>query len=151
MAAEGPVTGTIRRTVVADPSRDTNWANQARCRGHENPNLWFPVSQSDHTQIAEAKAECRKCPVTTDCEAYAKAHKPAGIWGGLTEDERDQAAADQQRIARRDRRTPIEHGTYRGYSLHRARKVPMCEPCRAANVAYEQERKARKRKEAVAS
>ena len=35
---------------------------------------------------------------------------------------------------------PIDHGTTAGAALHKKRKIPLCEPCRIARNAYEQER-----------
>jgi WhiB family redox-sensing transcriptional regulator len=41
-------------------------------------------------RVAEAKLICASCPVLTQCRAYAlDAGEPYGIWGGLTEGERD--------------------------------------------------------------
>lgn len=41
------------------------------------------------------------------------------------------------------KRKPIAHGTYRGSRQHRYRKEPLCEPCRLAENAYQQERDAK--------
>lgn len=43
-------------------------------------------------------------------------------------------------------RKPIEHGTYRGAAQHRRRGEDLCEPCRAADNLYQQERRAAARK-----
>ncbi|KAF2774673.1 hypothetical protein [Streptomyces sp. OM5714] len=37
-------------------------------------------------------------------------------------------------------RKPIAHGTYRGARQHYYRKEPLCEPCRLAHNAYQNER-----------
>lgn len=38
----------------------------------------------------KAKEICRRCPVRETCLGYAlAAREPYGVWGGLTEDERD--------------------------------------------------------------
>ena len=40
-------------------------------------------------QIEEAKAVCRRCPVIDSCLAWAlESGQDAGVWGGLSEDER---------------------------------------------------------------
>ena len=40
-------------------------------------------------QIEEAKAVCRRCPVVEPCLQWAlESGQDAGVWGGLTEDER---------------------------------------------------------------
>ncbi|THA56137.1 hypothetical protein [Streptomyces sp. A1136] len=46
-------------------------------------------------------------------------------------------------------RKPIAHGTYRGAKQHRYRKEPLCERCRLADNAYQQQRYAAQRKERV--
>ena len=38
------------------------------------------------------------------------------------------------------KRQPIKHGTYAGARAHRARGIPLCEPCKAAERAYSLER-----------
>jgi WhiB family transcriptional regulator, redox-sensing transcriptional regulator len=67
-----------------------DWRHKAECRT-EDPELFFPIGTSGPAlaQIAEAKAVCRRCPVRRECLAWALASgQDAGIWGGLTEDER---------------------------------------------------------------
>jgi WhiB family redox-sensing transcriptional regulator len=40
-------------------------------------------------QIEQAKAVCRRCPVIQQCLAWAlESGQDAGVWGGLSEDER---------------------------------------------------------------
>jgi WhiB family redox-sensing transcriptional regulator len=40
-------------------------------------------------QIEQAKAVCRRCPVIQECLAWAlESGQDAGVWGGLSEDER---------------------------------------------------------------
>ena len=40
---------------------------------------------------ASAKEVCMRCPVRTECAAHALAvREPYGVWGGLTEDEREE-------------------------------------------------------------
>lgn len=67
-----------------------NWRHRAVCRG-EDPELFFPVGTSGPAlrQIAEAKAVCRRCPVASECLAWAlETGQDAGVWGGLSEQER---------------------------------------------------------------
>jgi WhiB family redox-sensing transcriptional regulator len=64
---------------------DMNWRHHAACR-HEDPELFFPLSPATVTQ---AKTVCGECPVRAACLAYACATgQDAGIWGGMTEEER---------------------------------------------------------------
>jgi WhiB family transcriptional regulator, redox-sensing transcriptional regulator len=67
-----------------------DWRHFAECR-EEDPELFFPVGTSGPAlhQIAEAKAVCRRCPVSAECLRWALATgQNAGVWGGLSEDER---------------------------------------------------------------
>ncbi|RJQ74231.1 WhiB family transcriptional regulator [Pseudonocardiaceae bacterium YIM PH 21723] len=74
----------------------TDWRHRAACKTTD-PELFFPVSEVGPStcQITEAKTFCNggseqlPCPVRTDCLEWAMAHgADAGVWGGLTEDER---------------------------------------------------------------
>ncbi|OLM28270.1 WhiB-like transcription regulator [Pseudonocardia sp. Ae717_Ps2] len=69
--------------------RFPDW-REAVCRG-EDPELFFPVGTSGPAmlQIAEAKSVCRRCPMTGQCLAWAlDSGQDAGVWGGMSEDER---------------------------------------------------------------
>jgi WhiB family transcriptional regulator, redox-sensing transcriptional regulator len=67
-----------------------NWWQYAACRSAE-PDLFFPISAKGRSQldVARAKMVCGRCPVCSQCLDYALATgQPHGIWGGLTEIER---------------------------------------------------------------
>jgi WhiB family redox-sensing transcriptional regulator len=67
------------------------WRNRAACL-EENPELFFPTGNSDpaYHQIEEAKVVCRRCQVVDTCLRWAMAsHQDAGVWGGLSADERN--------------------------------------------------------------
>lgn len=67
-----------------------DWRHRAICRD-EDPELFFPVGDSGPAllQIAEAKTVCRRCPVVSDCLAWAlERGEDSGVWGGMSEDER---------------------------------------------------------------
>jgi WhiB family redox-sensing transcriptional regulator len=67
-----------------------DWRHRAICRD-EDPELFFPVGNSGPAllQIAEAKAVCERCPVINECLNWAlETGQDAGVWGGLSEDER---------------------------------------------------------------
>lgn len=62
----------------------------AACRT-EDPELFFPVGTTGRAfdQIQRAKAVCRRCPVAPQCLQWAlDTQQDAGVWGGLSEDER---------------------------------------------------------------
>lgn len=68
----------------------TDWRERAACRD-EDPELFFPIGATGPAldQAERAKAVCRRCPVIDQCLAWAlTTGQDAGIWGGLTEQER---------------------------------------------------------------
>jgi len=70
---------------------ERDWRSAAACRSAD-PELFFPISAFGQAleQVAEAKAICARCPVRRQCLAFALRTRQAhGIWGGLTEEERD--------------------------------------------------------------
>ena len=76
-----------------------NWRNRAACLD-ENPELFFPIGNTGPAllQIEEAKAVCRRCEVVETCLEWAmESGLTAGVWGGMSEDER---AALKRRNAR---------------------------------------------------
>jgi WhiB family redox-sensing transcriptional regulator len=67
-----------------------DWRDDAACRDAD-PELFFPECdvRSARAQVKTAKLICRGCPVKLTCLDWALASgQEAGIWGGLTEDER---------------------------------------------------------------
>jgi WhiB family redox-sensing transcriptional regulator len=67
-----------------------DWVHRARCKD-EDPELFFPVGTTGPaaSQIAQAKAICMQCDVRTQCLEWAMATiQDAGVWGGLSEEER---------------------------------------------------------------
>jgi WhiB family redox-sensing transcriptional regulator len=70
--------------------RTMDWRHQAQCLD-EDPELFFPIGNTGPAllQIEEAKAVCRRCPVVDTCLKWALENgQDAGVWGGLSEDER---------------------------------------------------------------
>lgn len=67
-----------------------DWRHRAACWG-EDPEDFFPVGNSGPAllQTAEAKSVCRRCPVVSECLNWAlETGQDAGVWGGMSEDER---------------------------------------------------------------
>jgi len=80
-----------------------DWVHSARCRD-EDPELFFPVGTTGPAamQIDAAKLVCLGCDVRLECLEWAMATgQDAGVWGGLSEDERRSL-----RRQRRRSRTP---------------------------------------------
>lgn len=70
-----------------------DWQLIGLCRG-EDPNVFFhPEGERGPARVnrdASAKAICAACPVKVQCAQHALAvREPYGVWGGLTEDERE--------------------------------------------------------------
>ena len=66
------------------------WRNRAACRD-TSPELFFPIGTTGVAldQIDAAKRVCTGCPVANECLEFALAtNQEAGVWGGLTEEER---------------------------------------------------------------
>ncbi|WP_170837347.1 WhiB family transcriptional regulator [Actinopolyspora xinjiangensis] len=69
---------------------NTDWQHRASCRD-EDPELFFPVSEvgPGAQQVQQAKTICAKCPVSSECLAYAQRNGlDFGIFGGMTPEER---------------------------------------------------------------
>ncbi|WP_248965739.1 WhiB family transcriptional regulator [Sphaerisporangium perillae] len=67
-----------------------DWRHRAACRDVD-PELFFPIGNTGPAlmQIEEAKQVCRACPVSDPCLKWAiESGQDAGVWGGLSEDER---------------------------------------------------------------
>ena len=67
-----------------------DWRHMAACLD-EDPELFFPIGNTGPAllQIEEAKAVCRRCNVVEECLKWALENgQDAGVWGGLSEDER---------------------------------------------------------------
>jgi WhiB family redox-sensing transcriptional regulator len=75
--------------IVAEVGAD--WRHRGACLEAPDPELFFPIGSGgpNTKQVEEAKSYCRRCPVVETCQRWAlDTGQDAGIWGGLTEDER---------------------------------------------------------------
>lgn len=67
-----------------------DWVHRARCKD-EDPELFFPIGTTGPAaaQIERAKAICMQCEVRVHCLEWALATgQDAGVWGGMSEEER---------------------------------------------------------------
>jgi WhiB family redox-sensing transcriptional regulator len=90
--------------AAAGPTRDhrPDWQDEAACQDAD-PELFFPDGdiRSARAQDTTAKLICRGCPVSAACLNWALASaQQAGIWGGLTEDERHRLHGRSRRFLR---------------------------------------------------
>lgn len=65
-----------------------DWIQAAACRNEGDPEIYHPVSDRD-SMTPRALSFCGSCPVRVECLEAALTHGFSGIWGGLTESERD--------------------------------------------------------------
>lgn len=80
------------------PNADVwDWQLHAACRGMSSAYFFHPEGERGPARArreARAKAVCSECPALAACRAHAlQVHEPYGIWGGLSESERQQLLA----------------------------------------------------------
>ena len=106
-----------RRAVLGTDSHDADfpvldarslilmtWRNQSACLDEE-PELFFPIGNTGLAlvQIEEGKAVCRRCEVIEACLSWAiQSDQTAGVWGGMSEDERTALKRRDARSRRAD-------------------------------------------------
>ncbi|HEX7355058.1 MAG TPA: WhiB family transcriptional regulator [Mycobacteriales bacterium] len=83
---------------------DWEWQLRGACR-HEDSELFFhPYGEREPSRGRRERAAlavCATCPVLLQCRTYAlRAREPYGVWGGLTETDRQDILAG--------RRPPLE-------------------------------------------
>jgi WhiB family redox-sensing transcriptional regulator len=74
-----------------------DWQLHAACRGMSSSYFFHPEGERGPARArreAKAKALCSRCPALLECRRHAlRVHEPYGIWGGLSESERQQILA----------------------------------------------------------
>ncbi|MBM6402780.1 WhiB family transcriptional regulator [Phycicoccus sp. CSK15P-2] len=80
-----------------------DWQLQGACR-RVGPEVFFhPEGERGskrHRRATAAKEVCLGCPVIEQCREHALAvREPYGVWGGLTEDERESHYSRERHIA----------------------------------------------------
>lgn len=79
-----------------------DWRSSAACV-EEDPEVFFPIGSTGPAveQVDRAKAICRRCAVTEQCLEWAlETNQDAGVWGGLSEEERRSLRRSRQRRRR---------------------------------------------------
>ena len=89
--------------VARAKCRSVGLATAGACR-EENPELFFhPEGErgpSRRNRESAAKAVCARCPVVTECAVHALAvREPYGVWGGLSEDDREAVYLARRKLA----------------------------------------------------
>ena len=71
-----------------------HWQELGRCRSADPLLFFHPQNERSSSRIRRdqsAKRVCASCPVRLECADYAiRAREPYGVWGGLSEDDREQ-------------------------------------------------------------
>ena len=69
------------------------WQLRGACRGKDTELFFHPEGERGPRRAnreASAKAVCASCPVLQQCRSHAlAAREPYGVWGGLSEHERE--------------------------------------------------------------
>lgn len=70
-----------------------NWQEEAACQGMDSSIFFHPQNERGSARSKRdrmAKVVCAQCTVRLECADYAiRAREPYGVWGGLTEEERE--------------------------------------------------------------
>lgn len=78
-----------------------DWRHRAACKDGVDPELFFPIGNTGPSllQIEQARDVCNGCAVIDICRKWAlETGQVAGVWGGLSEDERRES---KRRLKRR--------------------------------------------------
>jgi WhiB family redox-sensing transcriptional regulator len=83
----------VRR--LPGPNTDLwDWQLEGACRGLDSSLFFHPDNERGPSRARrenEAKTICASCPVVDPCRAHAlEVREPYGVWGGLSEAERNQ-------------------------------------------------------------
>ncbi len=79
----------------------------AACKGYKKVNDFHP--EKPGSNVSKARAVCARCPVGRECLDWVmdlertQGHRESGIWGGLTEWEREKLREDEPKEPRRCR------------------------------------------------
>lgn len=80
------------------------WQMRGSCRGMDSSFFFHPDGERGPARAqreARAKEVCRACPVLEECRRHAlTVHEPYGVWGGLSEAERDSIIRGHDRTLR---------------------------------------------------
>lgn len=85
----------MTNTRLPSPVAETwDWQLDAVCKDLNTTLFFHPENErgrSRRKREEQAKAVCRQCPVMAQCREHAlRVREPYGVWGGLTESERQQ-------------------------------------------------------------
>lgn len=85
-----------------------DWQLEAACREADSQIFFHPSGERGarhHAREQAAKQVCARCPVLLTCRSYAlDTQEPYGVWGGLSEEERQVQTARARRRGRTSER-----------------------------------------------
>lgn len=83
-----------------------DWQFQGACREHGSEVFFHPQGErgsARRNRDAAAQAICATCPVVKQCREHAlQVREPYGVWGGLTEDDREAIFSRRKAAAKRE-------------------------------------------------
>ena len=95
------------RRLPGPISEKWEWQLLGSCRDQDSALFFHPEGERGPSRANReigAKAVCATCPVIAACAAAAlAAREPYGVWGGLSESEREDILRNQDRAERLDR------------------------------------------------
>jgi len=81
-----------------------DWQLRGLCRGKDSSLFFHPEGERGAARSSRetaAKEICMNCPVQNLCADHAlRVREPYGVWGGMTEEEREEHHARQKALAR---------------------------------------------------
>lgn len=85
--------------------------DRGKCYDHPDPDMWFPEKDEGPKRVQEAVAICNgqkdgvPCPVLDQCAEWGIRRERFGVWGGLTERQRNMIReARRRRLQRQNKR-----------------------------------------------
>ncbi len=104
------------RRLPAAVTDQWDWQLQGACRGMDSAFFFHPEGERGPARAEReerAKQVCHRCPVIEACRRHALAvQEPYGVWGGLSEAERDEILHGRSRRLRLGGKTT--NGTFVG-------------------------------------
>jgi WhiB family transcriptional regulator, redox-sensing transcriptional regulator len=92
--------------LLIEMLRAPEWFRDAACRG-QPISVFFPRPGEPGEPYSDAKQLCDRCPVRSECLAYALETNAVGFWGGTSRYQREQMPHPRQN----PQRSKALHGT----------------------------------------
>lgn len=88
-----------------------DWQLRGSCRGTDSDLFFHPEGERGQARTSReeaAKEVCLHCPVCKLCREHAlRVHEPYGVWGGMTEEEREEHYVREKAAARAAKLTAL--------------------------------------------